>query len=70
MGIGVALSLVGGFKREVQHFSVLRRNCMTRTYSQLSAEERGMIMAMKMEGRSARAIALSLERSPSTVTRV
>lgn len=42
---------------------------MTRTYSQLSAEERGMIMAMKMEGHSARAIALGLERAPSTITR-
>jgi IS30 family transposase len=42
---------------------------MTRTYSQMSAEERGMIMAMKMEGHSARAIPLGLERAPSTITR-
>jgi transposase, IS30 family len=42
---------------------------MTRTYSQLSAEERGVIMAMKLEGRSARSIALTLERAPSTITR-
>ena len=42
---------------------------MTRTYEQLSGEERGVIMAMKAEGRSARAIGGVLLRSPSTVTR-
>lgn len=42
---------------------------MERTYSQLSAEERGVIMAMKVQGCSARAIADVLQRAPSTVTR-
>jgi IS30 family transposase len=42
---------------------------MTRTYEQLSAEERGVIMAMKLDGRSARGIAAVLLRSPSTITR-
>lgn len=42
---------------------------MTKTYSQLSAEDRGAIMAMKLQGRSARSIAALLERSPSTITR-
>jgi transposase, IS30 family len=42
---------------------------MTRRYEQLSAEERGVIMAMKLQGSSARAIALALLRAPSTVTR-
>jgi IS30 family transposase len=42
---------------------------MTRTYEQLSAEERGVIMAMKLQGCSARAIAAALERAPSTVSR-
>ncbi len=42
---------------------------MTRTYSQLSAEERGVIFAMKLQGSSARAIASVLQRVPSTVTR-
>lgn len=38
-------------------------------YEQLAAEERGVIMAMKAQGRSARAIARLLDRSPSTITR-
>lgn len=42
---------------------------MTRTYQQLSAEERGVIMAMKEQASSARAIAKVLGRSPSTITR-
>ena len=42
---------------------------MTRTYSHLSAEERGVIFAMKLQGSSARAIAGALERAPSTITR-
>ena len=42
---------------------------MTRTYRQLSAEERGAIMAMAHQGSSARAIAGALDRAPSTVTR-
>lgn len=42
---------------------------MTKTYEQLSAEERGVIMAMTEQGRSARAIAAVLLRSPSTISR-
>ena len=42
---------------------------MRRTYEQLSAEERGVIMGMKLNGQSARAIALALSRSPSTISR-
>ncbi|WP_369823003.1 helix-turn-helix domain-containing protein, partial [Rhizobacter sp. OV335] len=42
---------------------------MTRTYEQLSAEERGVIMALSTQGSSARAIARTLERAPSTITR-
>ena len=42
---------------------------MSRTYKQLSAEERGVIMAMKAQDSSARAIARVLDRSPSTVSR-
>jgi IS30 family transposase len=42
---------------------------MTRRYEQLCAEERGVIMAMKLQGSSARAIALALLRAPSTITR-
>ena len=42
---------------------------MTRRYEQLSAEERGVVMAMKLQGSSARAIARALLRAPSTVTR-
>lgn len=42
---------------------------MTRTYRQLSPEDRGAIMAMTREGRSARAIAAVLGRAPSTITR-
>ena len=42
---------------------------MTSSYEQLSAEERGVIMAMKLAGSSARSIARALVRSPSTVTR-
>ena len=42
---------------------------MTRTYSQLSAEERGAIMALTQQGCSARAIGRTLQRSASTITR-
>jgi IS30 family transposase len=42
---------------------------MTRRYEQLGAEERGVIMAMKLQGSSARAISLALLRAPSTITR-
>lgn len=42
---------------------------MTRTYQQLSAEERGFVMAMKLQECSTRAIALALGRSPSTISR-
>lgn len=38
-------------------------------YEQLSAEERGVIMAMVAQGASGRQIGLALNRSPSTVTR-
>jgi IS30 family transposase len=42
---------------------------MTRTYRQLGPEERGVIMAMMQQGSSARAIAKTLQRAPSTITR-
>ena len=42
---------------------------MARTYEQLSAEERGVVMAMKLQSCSARAIAAVLHRAPSTITR-
>jgi IS30 family transposase len=42
---------------------------MGATYRHLSGEERGVIMALKEGGASARAIAIRLGRSPSTVTR-
>lgn len=42
---------------------------MANTYQQLSAEERGVVMAMKVQYCSARAIAAVLGRSPSTITR-
>lgn len=42
---------------------------MPRTYCQLCAEERGVIMAMKLQGASARAIASTLGRAPSTISR-
>ena len=42
---------------------------MTRTYEQLSGEERGVIMAMKLQGQSARSIAKALVRAPSTISR-
>lgn len=42
---------------------------MARKYFHLSAEERGVIMAMLASGSSARAIAHVLQRSPSTITR-
>lgn len=38
-------------------------------YGQLSAEERGAIMGMKMQDLSARSIAKALSRAPSTITR-
>lgn len=42
---------------------------MTRTYRQLSCEERGVIMGMKQQNFSARAIGETLGRAPSTITR-
>jgi IS30 family transposase len=42
---------------------------MRTKYSQMSAEERGQIMAMKREDASARSIARVLGRSPSTIVR-
>jgi IS30 family transposase len=42
---------------------------MTRNYEHLSAEERGTIMAMKLQGGSARSIARALRRAPSTICR-
>ena len=42
---------------------------MARTYEHLSAEERGVIMAMKLQCSSTRAIGRALERSPSTISR-
>lgn len=42
---------------------------MSVNYQQLSAEERGFIMAMKRDDHSAREIARCLGRSPSTITR-
>lgn len=38
-------------------------------YDQLCAEERGVIMAMTLEGRSTRSIATALNRAPSTICR-
>ena len=42
---------------------------MHRTYRQLNADERAVIMTMKLDGRSARCIAAALDRSPSTIAR-
>ncbi len=42
---------------------------MGKQYEQLGAEERGVIMAMTLQGCKARAIARALHRAPSTVTR-
>lgn len=42
---------------------------MGKQYEHLGAEERGTIMAMTLEGCSARAIAFALYRSPSTISR-
>ena len=42
---------------------------MTRTYRQLSAEERGTVMGMKLHNCSIRKIARVLGRSPSTISR-
>jgi IS30 family transposase len=42
---------------------------MGKHYDHLVAEERGTIMAMTLEGRGVRVIALALGRSPSTVSR-
>jgi IS30 family transposase len=39
------------------------------TYTHLSAEERGVIFAMKLQNSSTRAIATALQRAPSTVSR-
>ena len=42
---------------------------MTKTYRQLSAEERGVVMGMKTQHCSVRAIAKVTGRSPSTISR-
>lgn len=42
---------------------------MSKGYRHLSAEERGAIMAFKLQGSSARAIGQALGRAPSTITR-
>lgn len=42
---------------------------MERQYEHLSAEERGVIMAMRTQGSSVRAVARTLGRSPSTISR-
>ena len=42
---------------------------MGKNYKQLSAEERGVIFAMKFEDKSTREIARALVRSPSTISR-
>jgi IS30 family transposase len=42
---------------------------MTRTFQQLSAEDRGVVMAMKVQACSTRSIASALGRSPSTISR-
>ena len=42
---------------------------MTRTYTHLSAEERGVIMAMLLQGCGPTAIGRALGRSPGTITR-
>jgi len=42
---------------------------MTRTYKHLGAEERGVIMAMRLRGDGVRAIGAALGRSPSTISR-
>ena len=42
---------------------------MRRSYEQLSTEEQGVIMAMKLQGASARAIATALSRAPSGISR-
>lgn len=42
---------------------------MKTTYTQLGAEERGVIFAMKLRGESCREIARTLERAPSTISR-
>ncbi|WP_156382443.1 helix-turn-helix domain-containing protein, partial [Acidovorax sp. Leaf160] len=42
---------------------------MSKTYRQLSEQDRETIMAMKLEHASARSIAQQLNRAPSTITR-
>lgn len=42
---------------------------MGKIYEQLSAEERGVIFAMKLQNQSMRAIGRALQRSPSTICR-
>ena len=42
---------------------------MGKTYEHLSAEERGVIFAMKLEDRRTSEIALVLQRSRSTISR-
>lgn len=42
---------------------------MGETYTQLQAEERGTLMALRHQGQSQRAIARALHRSPSTICR-
>ena len=42
---------------------------MARTHTQLSREERWRLARLQAEGRSARQIAATLDRAPSTITR-
>ena len=42
---------------------------MTKHFEQLSAEERATIMVMAQEGKSLRAMARTLHRAPSTISR-
>ena len=42
---------------------------MVKGYHQLSIEERGAVARLRSEGRSIRAVAASLHRSPSTIAR-
>ena len=45
------------------------RCCDDQAFEQLSAEERATIMVMAQEGQSLRAIARTLHRAPSTISR-
>ncbi|UKE71097.1 MULTISPECIES: helix-turn-helix domain-containing protein [Xanthomonas translucens group] len=61
-------------QRKVTAESIGKRNTpwkrpMQQCFLQLDAEEQGVVMAMKLEHASARAIARALGRAPSTITR-